>query len=57
MQLGSQHLELAYYGDSHEPGNIFIYAPEQKTLMVVDLVFPGWMPLRMTCQPGWRGWR
>nr|WP_057924895.1 hypothetical protein [Burkholderia ambifaria] len=46
MQLGSQRLELAYYGDSHEPGNIFIYAPEQKTLMVVDLVFPGWMPFR-----------
>jgi hypothetical protein len=31
---------------AHEPGNIFIYAPAQKTLMVVDMVFPGWMPWR-----------
>jgi len=46
MQLGSQRLELSYHGDGHEPGNIFIYAPEQKTLMAVDLVFPGWMPFR-----------
>ena len=46
LQLGSQRLELSYYGDGHEPGNIFIYAPEQKTLMAVDLVFPGWMPFR-----------
>jgi hypothetical protein len=29
----------------HEPGNIFIYAPAQRVL-VVDVVFPGWMPWR-----------
>ncbi len=28
----------------HEPGNIFIYAPQQKVLMVVDVIFPGWTP-------------
>lgn len=57
MQLGSQRLELSYHGDGHEPGNIFIYAPEQKTLMVVDIVFPGWMPFRRFAVahdlPGW----
>jgi len=31
---------------AHEPGNIFIYAPAQRVLMVVDVVFPGWMPWR-----------
>ena len=46
LKVGSQVLELSYHGDGHEPGNIFIYAPAQQTLMAVDLVFPGWMPWR-----------
>lgn len=46
LKVGSQVLELSYHGDGHEPGNIFIYAPAQRTLMVIDLVFPGWMPWR-----------
>ena len=46
LKVGSQTLELSYHGVAHEPGNIFIYAPAQKTLMVVDVVFPGWMPWR-----------
>ena len=46
LKVGSQILELSYHGDGHEPGNIFIYAPAQRTLMVVDVVFPGWMPWR-----------
>jgi glyoxylase-like metal-dependent hydrolase (beta-lactamase superfamily II) len=46
LKVGSQRLELSYHGVAHEPGNIFIYAPEQRVLMVVDVVFPGWMPWR-----------
>jgi len=46
LRLGNQALELSYHGDGHEPGNIFIYAPAQRVLMAVDLVFPGWMPWR-----------
>jgi glyoxylase-like metal-dependent hydrolase (beta-lactamase superfamily II) len=46
LKLGSQVLELSYHGNGHEPGNIFIYAPAQRVLMVVDVVFPGWMPWR-----------
>jgi glyoxylase-like metal-dependent hydrolase (beta-lactamase superfamily II) len=46
LKLGSQLLQLSYHGEAHEPGNIFIYAPEQKVLMVIDMVFPGWMPWR-----------
>lgn len=46
LKVGSHRLELSYHGVAHEPGNIFIYAPEQRVLMVVDLVFPGWMPWR-----------
>ena len=46
LAVGSQVLELSYHGNAHAPGNIFIYAPKQRTLMVVDVVFPGWMPWR-----------
>jgi glyoxylase-like metal-dependent hydrolase (beta-lactamase superfamily II) len=44
LTLGDQTLQLDYHGSNHEPGNIFIYAPKQKVLMVVDIVFPGWVP-------------
>ena len=37
-------LELDYPGVTHEPGNIFIYAPKQKALMFVDVIYPGWVP-------------
>jgi glyoxylase-like metal-dependent hydrolase (beta-lactamase superfamily II) len=46
LSVGSQVLELSYHGPGHAPGNIFIHAPKQRTLMVVDVVFPGWMPWR-----------
>jgi len=46
LEVGTQTLELEYNGPMHEPGNIFIYAPQQKVLMVVDLVFPGWTPFK-----------
>ena len=44
LQIGNQTLKLDYYGNNHLPGNIFIYAPKQKVLMLVDIVFPGWVP-------------
>jgi len=46
LKIGGETLELSYHGNGHEPGNIFIYAPEQKTFMVVDVIFPGWMMWR-----------
>ncbi len=46
LRLGHQVLELSYHGSGHEPGNIFISAPVQRVLMVVDVVFPGWIPWR-----------
>lgn len=44
LAIGNQTLNLDYYGSNHLPGNIFIYAPKQKVLMLVDIVFPGWVP-------------
>ena len=46
LKVGRQTLQLEYRGPNHEPGNIFIYAPRQKVLMLVDVVFPGWVPFK-----------
>ncbi len=46
LVVGSQILELSYRGTAHAPGNIFIHAPKQRALMIVDFIFPGWMPWR-----------
>lgn len=46
LELGGQTLILDYPGINHERGNIFIYAPRQKTLMLVDVVYPGYMPYK-----------
>ncbi len=46
LMVEGRRLDLFYPGPNHEPGNIFIYAPEQKTLMWVDVVFPGWVPFK-----------
>lgn len=44
LRVGNQTLILDYKGVNHEPGNIFIWAPRQKVLMLVDVIFPGWIP-------------
>lgn len=44
IDVGSHSLQLDYKGPNHAEGNIFIYAPEQRVLMLVDVVFPGWVP-------------
>jgi len=46
VSSGGKRLKLHYYGNTHMPGNIFIHAPKEKVLMLVDVVFPGWVPFR-----------
>jgi glyoxylase-like metal-dependent hydrolase (beta-lactamase superfamily II) len=46
LNFGGQRLELHYPGPNHEAGNIFVWAPAQRTLMWVDVVFPGWVPFK-----------
>jgi len=57
LRVGGQRLELAYHGPNHSPDNIFVYAPDQQTLMVVDVLFPGWAPFKNLAVsqsiPGW----
>jgi glyoxylase-like metal-dependent hydrolase (beta-lactamase superfamily II) len=44
LTVGGQTLQLEYRGVNHDRGNIYIHAANQKVLMVVDVVFPGWVP-------------
>jgi glyoxylase-like metal-dependent hydrolase (beta-lactamase superfamily II) len=46
LTIGNQTLLLQYPGPNHEPGNIGIYHAGQKVLMLVDVIFPGWMMWR-----------
>ena len=57
LKVGNQTLELSYKGANHEPGNIFIWAPKQKVVMVVDIIYPGFVPFAELAQstdiPNW----
>jgi len=57
LEFGRDRLELAFHGPNHTPDNIFVYAPRQRTLMVVDVFFPGWVPFKNLALsqdiPGW----
>ncbi|MGJ6968315.1 MBL fold metallo-hydrolase [Streptosporangium sp. G11] len=57
LRVGGERLELAYHGPNHSPDNIFVYAPQQETLMVVDVLYPGWVPFKNLAVsqdiPGW----
>ncbi|MGW1726398.1 MBL fold metallo-hydrolase [Streptomyces sp. NPDC002306] len=46
LKVDGERLELAHHGPNHSPDNIFIYAPDQATLMVVDVLYPGWVPFK-----------
>ena len=57
ITAGGDRVELAYHGPNHSPGNIFTYLPAQRVLMLVDVVFPGWVPFAYLAEsqniPGW----
>jgi len=44
LDAGSLQVELRYHGPNHQDGNIFIYLPRHRVLMLVDVVVPGWVP-------------
>ncbi len=46
VEIGNQKVELSYPGLQHSPGNIFIYLPTQRVLMLVDVLYPGWVPFK-----------
>lgn len=46
VTAANQTLALNYAGPNHEPGNIEIWHQDSQTLMLIDVVFPGWMMWR-----------
>jgi len=45
VEIGGERIELAWYDTNHSPDNIFIHLPDHDTLMLVDIVNPGWAPV------------
>jgi glyoxylase-like metal-dependent hydrolase (beta-lactamase superfamily II) len=45
LHIGGERVELAWQGTNHAADNIFIHLPDHDTLMLVDVVLPGWVPI------------
>jgi glyoxylase-like metal-dependent hydrolase (beta-lactamase superfamily II) len=44
LKIGGERIELARHGTAHTPDTIFIHLPDHDTLMLVDIILPGWAP-------------
>lgn len=57
LRVGGSRLDLEYRGNTHVDGNLFAFAPREKVLAVVDVIYPGWVPFRRLGLsddiPGW----
>ena len=45
LQVGGERAELAWHGPNHSPDNIYIHFPDHDTLMFIDVVNAGWVPI------------
>jgi glyoxylase-like metal-dependent hydrolase (beta-lactamase superfamily II) len=45
LQVGGERVELAWHGPNHSPDNIYIHFPDHDTLMLIDVVNAGWVPI------------
>src|SRR5467141_3017727 len=45
LEIGGERIDLAWFGANHSPDNIIIHLPDHDTLMLVDIVNPGWAPV------------
>jgi glyoxylase-like metal-dependent hydrolase (beta-lactamase superfamily II) len=48
LDIGGERIELAWHGPNHSPDNIHIHLPDHDTLMLVDIVNPGWAPVYLS---------
>jgi glyoxylase-like metal-dependent hydrolase (beta-lactamase superfamily II) len=48
LEIGGERIELAWHGPNHSPDNIHIHLPDHDTLMLVDIVNPGWAPVYLS---------
>ncbi len=45
LEIGGERIELAWHGANHSPDNSYIYFPDHDTLMLIDIVNSGWVPV------------
>jgi glyoxylase-like metal-dependent hydrolase (beta-lactamase superfamily II) len=45
LEVGGERVELAWRGSNHTPDNIYIHFPGHDTLMFIDVVNAGWVPI------------
>jgi glyoxylase-like metal-dependent hydrolase (beta-lactamase superfamily II) len=45
LEIGGERIELAWHGANHSPDNSLMYFPDHDTLMMVDIVNAGWVPV------------
>jgi glyoxylase-like metal-dependent hydrolase (beta-lactamase superfamily II) len=45
LKVGGDRVDLAFHGPNHSPDNIFIHFPDHDTMMLVDIVNSGWVPI------------
>jgi glyoxylase-like metal-dependent hydrolase (beta-lactamase superfamily II) len=45
LDIGGERVQLAWHGPNHCPDNIYIHFPGHDTLMLVDIVNSGWVPI------------
>lgn len=45
LRVGGERVELAWHGPNHSPDNIYIHFPDHDTLMFIDVVNAGWVPI------------
>ncbi len=45
LEIGGERIELGWHGSNHSPDTSFIYFPNHDTLMLVDVINVGWVPI------------
>ncbi|MFJ4922966.1 MBL fold metallo-hydrolase [Streptomyces sp. NPDC088725] len=57
LDVNGVKVDLDYKGTNHTPGNIFVYAREQKVLAAIDIISPGWSAFKnCDASENIRGW-
>ena len=45
LEVAGERVELARHGSNHSPDNVYIHFPDHDTLMLIDIVNAGWVPI------------
>ena len=48
LEVGGETVQLEWHGSNHSPDNIYIHFPGHDTLMLIDIVNAGWVPIYNT---------